>query len=190
MTNAVKHFAEIVSSRLDMAGPVYEFGSLQDPAREDRADLRPLFPGLEYVGCDLVEGPGVDVVMNVEAPSLADASVGTVLVLETLEHVRFPNLAASECARILRPEGWAVFSTVFNFSLHMVPLDYWRFTPYGLALLLEREFRVVRVWKCGEAKRPKHVVAVATKCPAGREVLAQRLEAAMSRWEARWSPSN
>ncbi len=40
--------------------PIVEIGSLQVPGQEGFADLRPLFPGRCYVGCDLRPGPGVE----------------------------------------------------------------------------------------------------------------------------------
>ena len=76
-----------------MEEPIYEFGALQLPGLEEFADLRPFFRGKSYVGCDMREGRGVDKVLNLHNIDLPDESVGTVITLDTLEHVEFPHKA-------------------------------------------------------------------------------------------------
>ena len=67
-----KAFCRLVAETFDCPGPVYEFGSYQVEGQVDYADLRALFPGKAYVGCDMRPGPGVDRVEDVSAISLAD----------------------------------------------------------------------------------------------------------------------
>ena len=85
----------IAAESLPIRGPVYEFGSLQVPGQEGFADLRPLFPDKEYVACDMRTGPGVDQILNLHGIDLPPESVGTVLCLDTLEHVEYPRTACS-----------------------------------------------------------------------------------------------
>ena len=61
-----------------LPGPVFEFGSFQVEGQLDYADLRSLFPGKAYVGCDMRPGPGVDRVEDVSAINLPDGAAGTV----------------------------------------------------------------------------------------------------------------
>ena len=82
-----KEFCRLVAETFDCPGPVYEFGSFQVEGQVEYADLRGMFAGKEYVGCDMRPGPGVDRVEDVSAMSLADESAGTVLCIETFEHV-------------------------------------------------------------------------------------------------------
>lgn len=135
MRNNARAFVERVVRRLRGLDPVYEFGSLQVPGQEGRADLRPFFPGRPYVGCDLRKGRGVDRILNVEDTGLPDASAGTVLCVDTFEHVKRPWDAAREMVRILKPDGLLIVATCFNFPIHNHPSDYWRFTPAALRLL-------------------------------------------------------
>jgi len=121
---------------LPTSGPVYEFGSFQVPGQESIADMRPFFPDTEYIGADARPGPGVDQIIDVQATGLPDGAAGIVLCLDTLEHVRNPIAACHEMARITRPGGWALMTTVFAFQIHDYPADYWRFTPECMSMLM------------------------------------------------------
>ena len=87
MNTLLRGMVRAVAETFDLPGPILEIGSYQVENQEDVADLRSLFPGKPYVGLDMRPGPGVDVVGEVEALPQADGSVGTVLALETFEHV-------------------------------------------------------------------------------------------------------
>ncbi len=137
MRENIKAFAGIISNTLPVIEPVYEFGSLQVPAQIGFADLRPLFPGKGYTGCDMREGPGVDKLMDLHCIDLPAGSVGTVLCFDTLEHVEYPQKALQEIHRILKPEGIVVISSVMNFPIHDYPHDYWRFTPEAFRSILK-----------------------------------------------------
>ncbi len=87
MRQNIRDLAVIVNERLPLAGPIYKFGAFQVPDQIHFADLRPLFPGREYVGCDMREGVGVDKILDLHAIDLPSESVGSVLCFDTLEHV-------------------------------------------------------------------------------------------------------
>lgn len=162
MRQVVKDFAAIVSGLLPIEEPVYEFGALRVAGQEEFADLRPLFAGKEYVGADMREGLGVDKVLDLHTIDLPDASVGTVLCLETLEHVEYPHTAMREIHRILKPNGIAVISSVMLFRIHAYPYDYWRFTPEAFRSLL-KPFTSAFVGYAGEENFPHTVVGVGFK---------------------------
>lgn len=128
----VKAFAEI----FEVKEPIYEFGALQiGPA--GYADLRPYFPGRRYVGCDMREGPGVDRLEVLDCLTMPDKSVGTVICVDTIEHV-FPLFKSfEEMFRVLTDGGAIVVSSVMDFWIHSHPYDYWRFTPEAIEGLLE-----------------------------------------------------
>ena len=100
-----KAFCRLVAETIDCPGPVFEFGSYQVEGQEDYANLRSLFPGKDYVGCDMRPGPGVDRVEDVTAIRLPDGSAGTVLCIETFEHVFEVRRAFDEVFRILEAGG-------------------------------------------------------------------------------------
>jgi SAM-dependent methyltransferase len=183
---SIRAFVETCSRTLPLPDPVYEFGSYRAEGQERLADLRPLFPGRPYVGSDAREGPGVDRVLDLHALDLSDDTVGTALVLDTFEHVRYPHRAASELHRVLRPDGVLIVSTVMDYPVHAAPHDYWRFTPQGLEAVLEG-FPSVVVESAGAERLPRSVVGVAfaTEQPATR---VAALREALASWAAAVEP--
>ncbi len=67
-----------------------------------------------------------------------------VVISEVLEHLKSPSLGLKTIHRILKDNGRLVLSTPFILPLHDRPHDYFRFTRYGLEVLL-KDFRDVRV---------------------------------------------
>lgn len=162
MRESIKQFVEIVADTLPIPEPIYEFGSLQVPGQEGFADLRPLFAGKEYVGCDMQEGAGVDRILNLHDIDLPSETAGTVLMLDTLEHVEFVRKATEEAHRILKPDGILVISSIMNFPIHDYPHDYWRFTPEAFKSLL-KSFESCFVDFAGDKLFPHTVVGVGFK---------------------------
>lgn len=162
MLTLVKQFVKIVAETMAITEPIFEFGSLQVSGQEGFADLRPLFPNKEYVGCDIREGPGVDQILNLHHIELLSELVGTVFLFETLEHVEFCRKALEEIYRVLQPNGLLVISTVMKFPIHNHPCDYWRFTPEGLKSLL-KPFTFSFVGSVGDAEFPHTIVGLASK---------------------------
>src|SRR5262249_1191281 len=132
-----KAFCRLVAETFDCPGPVFEFGAYQVEGQEGYADLRSLFPGRDVVGCAMRPGPGVDRVEDVTAIRLPDASAGTVLCIETFEHVFEVRRAFDEVFRILKPGGMFVITAPLNFRIHAYPDDYWRMTPNCLRRMLQ-----------------------------------------------------
>lgn len=164
MRELIKQFVKIIAETLPISEPIYKFGSLQMPGQEGFADLRPFFPSMKYVGCDMQEGPGVDRILNLHHLDLPPESVGTVLILETLEHVEFPRKAIEEVHRIIKPSGILVISSVMNFPIHDYPFDYWRFTPEAFRSLL-KTFAYQFVDFVGERHFPHTIVGIGFKSP-------------------------
>ncbi len=178
MRKNVIGFARIVSSTLETIEPVYEFGSLQVKGQVGFADLRPLFPNQIYVGCDMQQGPGVDMMIDLHKIDLESESVGTVLCFDTLEHVEYPRKAMSELYRILKPEGIIAISSVMNFPIHGYPSDYWRYTPEGFVSLLSR-YKSSYVQYQGLKSFPHTIVGVGQK---GRSEFPDEFLRRSERW--------
>ncbi|MFC1658183.1 methyltransferase domain-containing protein [Candidatus Omnitrophota bacterium] len=161
MDKVCREYVRICAETLPIPEPVYEFGAQQVGGQEGFADLRPFFQNKKYVGADIVDGVGVDIILNLHNIDLACESVGTVVTVGTLEHVEFPRKAIAEIHRILKPNGILILTTVMNHPHHSTP-DYWRFTTEGLESIL-RDFATAIVDFTGEKKFPNTLVAIASK---------------------------
>jgi SAM-dependent methyltransferase len=162
MNQFVHGVARAVAETLDCPGPILEIGSYQVAGQERVAELRDFFPDKPYLGVDFRPGPGVDLVASVEQLPQADASVGTVIALNTFEHVRHFWKGFAEIHRVLRPDGVFLVSCPFYFHIHSYPNDYWRFTPEALKVLLEDYPSKIIGWH-GPKKRPANVWALAVR---------------------------
>jgi len=185
MRQLVKDFVSIAAATLPILEPIYEFGALQVPGQEGFADLRPLFGKRRYVGCDMREGPGVDRVLNLHAIDLPSESAGTVLCMDTLEHVEYPHRALQEIHRILKPQGIVILSSVMDYRIHDSPGDYWRFTPEGFVSLL-KPFRDSFTGFAGDEAYPHTVVGIGFK---GETPSLTEFTREYERWQKRqgWS---
>jgi SAM-dependent methyltransferase len=182
MRKAIRALVRLIADALPVAEPIYEFGALQVPGQEYIADLRPLFPGKEYIGCDVREGTGVDRVLDLHDLDLPDEVAGTVFMFETLEHVEYPRKAMSEVYRVLRTGGFLAMTSVLNFQIHEYPYDYWRFTPQAFRSLL-KQFDTSFVGFAGNPVFPHTVVGIGFKgCSYCLDDFAARYEI----WKKRW----
>jgi SAM-dependent methyltransferase len=134
-------------------GDVLDVGCGAQPYRE-------LFgPGARYRGIDRVEArerfgyevPDTHYYEGDRWP-VEDGSCDMVLATETLEHVPDPAVFLGEAHRSLRPGGRLVLTVPFAARWHYIPYDYWRFTPSGLARVLQAAgFEDVAVYARGNA---------------------------------------
>src|SRR5262245_16997568 len=160
-----KAFCRLAAATIVCPGPVFEFGSYQVQGQEGYADLRDCFPGREYLGCDMRPGPGVDRVEDVTAINLPDGRAGTVLCIETFEHVFEVRRAFDEVFRILKPGGVFVITSPLNFRIHGYPDDYWRMTPSCLRRMLAPHAARLTGFQ-GHHSFPHSVMGLGLKSPA------------------------
>ena len=72
------------------------------------------------------------------------SSFDTVVMSEVLEHLHSPKQGVSNVYKTLKPSGVLILSTPFILPIHDQPHDYFRFTRYGLALLL-KDFNSIKI---------------------------------------------
>jgi SAM-dependent methyltransferase len=132
----VSRFVELVAASVPAGGRVLDAGAGEGPYRER-------FTHVCYVALDDRRGDrrwdyrGLDVVGDLLRMPLRDASIDFVLCTETLEHLADPQAFLRETARVLTPGGRLFLTAPFHFKEHQAPHDYFRYTRYGLAHLLE-----------------------------------------------------
>ncbi|MCW2544973.1 MAG: Methyltransferase type 11 [Frankiales bacterium] len=145
---------------VDLPEPVFEFGSRRVVGQEGLPPLASVLAPKTCWGVDMLPGWGVDAIADLHDLPYADDSIGTAILLDTMEHVRRPYDAMANLARCLKPDGLLVMTSVFHFPIHEWPDDYWRFTASGFEALVEA---FPRAWssQVGPRKMPHTVVALA-----------------------------
>jgi len=110
------------------------------------------FKKARYVGVDLAVGDAawdygsLDAICDLNALPFCADRFGAALNVVTLEHLRDPQLALTEIARVLKPNGQLLLVAPHEWEVHQSPHDYFRYTRHGLALLLDRAgFRDVQI---------------------------------------------
>jgi SAM-dependent methyltransferase len=88
--------------------------------------------GFVVTSTDIDPARGPDRVDDITKSAFPDNSFDVVTIMEVLEHVTNPHAAANEIKRVLKPGGRLILSTPFIFPLHDRPMDFFRFTKYGL----------------------------------------------------------
>ena len=104
----LNHLLFVQKFRKELAGPVLEVGSRD---YGNTQSLRPLFAGESYVGADIVEGDGVDLVLDLTRPfeevsaGLEERRFRTIFCLSVLEHCEQPFRMAENITRLREPGG-------------------------------------------------------------------------------------
>ncbi len=127
-------------------------GLRADTKRGNRVDprrvwIRPLLEHVNYQVLDPVDTYHPDVVGDVQAMPIDDATYDAAACLAVLEHVPRPWDAVKELKRVLKPGGFLFLYVPFLAPYHAEPgyyQDYWRLTDEGLRHLLY-EFDEVKV---------------------------------------------
>lgn len=112
--------------------PVLEVGSFNV-----NGSVRQFFPE-PYFGLDQRDGPGVDIVADIETYRGCDGTYNTVVTTETLEHIEAPWHAIERMSLCLQPGGLLFVTVPWMFGMHDYPRDCWRILPDGLAVLFHR----------------------------------------------------
>lgn len=88
------------------------------------------------LGVDMLEGEGVDRVLDLEAELPDDlGQFDHVECLSVLEHSRRPWLLAANLERLMAPGASLFLAVPFVWRLHAYPDDFWRMTPSAVRLL-------------------------------------------------------
>jgi len=114
------------------------------------------FTRQHYVGVDLAVGDAtwnygkLSAIADLTALPFRDGCFDASINIVTLEHVREPACALREIARTLAPGGWLLLIVPHEWEVHQAPHDYYRYTRYGIAYLLDKAgFKDVNIQPVG-----------------------------------------
>jgi len=127
-----------IARALPYHGRVVDLGCGEAPYREEILRRAKAYVGIDWPRslhnlsrADLIADLGAGV-------PLVSGCADTVVCFQALEHQREPWRLLAECHRILRPRGRLLVTVPFLWHIHEEPNDFYRFTRFGLAYLLER----------------------------------------------------
>lgn len=111
-----------------MGKRILEVGSL-DVNGTLRYGIQRMNPS-EYIGIDIEEGRGVDVICNAEnlAEKFGEESFDFVLSTCMLEHVQDWKICVSQIKHVCKREGHILIIVPSMYPYHEYPHDYWRFS--------------------------------------------------------------
>ena len=96
----------------------------------------------QHVGVDhessLHDKSNVDLSGTAYRLPVDECSVDTILCTDVLEHLEEPEMAIAESWRVLKNDGYAIYSVPLFWHVHEAPRDFYRFTKYGLKYLFEK----------------------------------------------------
>jgi SAM-dependent methyltransferase len=96
-----------------------------------------------YCGVDLAVGDStwnysrLDAIADLTALPFRSGAFDGAIHIVTIEHLREPARALAEVARTLKPGAILLVAAPHEWEVHQAPHDYFRYTRYGLAYLLE-----------------------------------------------------
>ena len=105
---------------------------------------RDRFARQRYCGVDLAVGDAkwdysrLEALADLTSLPFRTAAFDAALHIVTIEHLREPAAALAEIARTLAPGGLFLVAAPHEWEVHQAPHDYFRYTRYGLAHLLEK----------------------------------------------------
>lgn len=121
-----------------LSGIVLDVGCAESHPR------RYLPPAADYVGIDYYDtavewyGTRPDLFADARCLPLVDGAADHALLLDVLEHIPDPDKCLAELARTLKPGGSLTIQVPFMYPVHDAPLDFHRWTAFGLARAAER----------------------------------------------------
>ena len=140
----VLYFEEAIQDAVAALGRELPGGARVLDAGAGEGQYARYFLRQRYCGVDLAVGDHawdytrLDAVSDLTALPFKSATFDAALLIVTIEHLREPRCALAELGRILRPGGTLLIAAPHEWETHQAPHDYFRYTRYGLAYLLEK----------------------------------------------------
>ena len=150
------------------AGPILEVGRMfpEGKVYESFPDLfidsKDLFQGqqLLYLDIDPQVKPDIcDDVVNLRR-HVSDGSLGAVVAVHVLEHVRQFWTLPDIFAAVLKPQGLLFIQTPWNFRFHGPRPDCWRISDDGYEELFGKHFEILKLEKYAPFGQPLHPLTI------------------------------
>jgi len=131
-------------------GSLYDLGCGEMPYKNYFMQFADKYIGVDWKGSlHHIKNETVisDLNRNIDLP---DNCADTIVSLSVLEHLYEPKVFFKESNRILKKNGYFILQVPFQYQIHEHPIDYYRFTKYGLIHLFENSgFEIVKIKEVG-----------------------------------------
>ena len=134
-------FHSSLNDHLRVAAAAVPAGALVLDAGAGECPHAALFGHTRYIKIDRGIGDKawdysrIDVQADICDLPFPDSIFDAVINIQVLEHIREPGQCVREMARVLKPGGHLVLTTVQDWEIHQHPNDFFRYTRYGLEYL-------------------------------------------------------
>ena len=154
------NFVELVADDFKIKEPILDIGSKIRRKDYVRTNVKKILKNKNCIGFDIESGWGVDMVGDAHNLPFEDASIGTIFMIETIEHLWEPPKVMREISRVIRPKGILAFSAswIYNkpimmdnerrfvgvvYAVHHKN-DWWRFSDFTIKRLLrDNDFKLL-----------------------------------------------
>ena len=120
-----------------MRGIVYDLGCGTRPYEKEILAVAERYIGVDWA--NTLHGQHADIVANLNQPLPIESDVAdTVISLQVMEHLCEPQVMLGEAFRILKGGGTIYITVPFQWWIHEVPYDFFRYTRYGLQYMLNK----------------------------------------------------
>jgi len=131
----------------DLTGSIIDFGGGGRPSYAKYFDK-----DAKVTRTDYDESKNPDIVVDLNKPiELESSSFDNAILFNTIYILENPTASLKEINRILKPGGRLLLTSPFIFNEAPEPIDYWRFTSYGIEKVLrDAGFVNIEKYKMGE----------------------------------------
>lgn len=127
----------LLKNAMYFKGALYDFGCGEKP--NEKLFLKYVD---QYIGVDWGETQHLlkaDIIADLNKPlPIEDEVADTIVSLSVMEHLCEPQMMLNEAFRILKKDGTIVLQVPWQWWLHELPHDYFRFTPSGLRYMFQK----------------------------------------------------
>lgn len=140
----ILHFEESIRESVEAFAHLLPDGARVLDAGSGEGQYAGYFRRQAYCGVDLAVGDTawdygrLDAIADLAALPFRSSSFQAALHVVTIEHLREPAGALAEISRTLAPGSLFLVVAPLEWEVHQMPHDYFRYTRYGLAYLLDR----------------------------------------------------
>ncbi|MBC7606934.1 MAG: class I SAM-dependent methyltransferase [Burkholderiales bacterium] len=126
-------------------GKMIDIGCGEKPYKTMLAKYIGAHIGVDHHDCSH-DQTNIDLFGSAYSIPVDNNSFDSAICTAVLEHLEEPEQAIRECFRVLKNDGFAIYSVPFIWHLHEEPRDFFRYSTYGLQHLFQKSgFKIIEI---------------------------------------------